>query len=205
MGRETTEGGKSTPRWTTKAGAVSQSVRWLGDPKLTVRPSARPSVPPACTKRRRRWRALSQRVQPTSLARATAATALPTDRPTDRPTNGRGRLAAAQKPAAQAAAIAAAATKWGAIPSPLSQPASLAAGERERGEGRGTQSTVAMQMADQASKERAKTDAACWLEGGREGGLHTVVVCYGRARSFASPLARLYGVDDGTKRATRTL
>ena len=54
------------------------------------------------------------------------------DRPTDRPTNGRGRLAAAQKLAAQAAA-AAAATKWGAIPSPLSQPASLAAGEGERG------------------------------------------------------------------------
>ena len=72
------------------------------------------------------------------------------------------------------------------------------------GEGRGTQSTVAMQMADQASEERAKTDAACWLEGGREGGLHTVVVCYGRARSFASPLARLYGVDDGAKRRGRS-
>ena len=160
----------------------------VGGPKThrsSVRPSA--SVPPACTKRRRRWRALSLRVQPTSLARATADAAALRCRPTDRPTNGSGRLAAAQKPAAQAAA---AATKWGAIPSPLSQPASLAAGEGERG-GRRERDPKHRRHADGRPSELRPTppSLARSLAGWREGCTPSSCVMGALARSLPRSLA----------------
>ena len=134
----------------------------VGGPK-THRSSVRPPVRPSSM-----HQAAVARAQPTCAAhlpctrrrRHRAA-----DRPTDRPTNGRGRLAAAQKPAAQAAATAAA-TKWGAIPSPLSQPASLAAGEGEKGEGPKAPSPCRWPT-KRARSELRPTPLAGWREGGR--------------------------------------
>ena len=136
--------------------------------------------------RRRRWRALNQRVQ---------AAHLPS---TSQPTNG--WLAAAQKPAPrppppQPPKLPVSGALYGR-PS-LSQPASLgrAVGRwwREGEKGRGTQSTVAMQMAERAAMPPSSSSSSL---------AHRRRVLWARLlpRSLAYPDSEL---DDGAKRRTK--
>ena len=184
MGRETTEGGKSTPRWTTKAGAVSQSVGWGTQNSPFVRPPVRPST---------MQQAAVARAQPTCAAHLPCTRHRQRRRAADRPTVQPTAAAGWQRLKSQPPKL---------LPPPPPPPSGalyhrrfhnlplslLERGREEKGEGPKAPSPCRWPT-KRARSELRPTPLAGWREGGREGCTPSSCVMGALARSLPRSLA----------------